>query len=585
MRMSRLFSQTLRDTPANTDTISHQLLLRAGFIRQLGSGIYSYLPLAKRSLNKIEHIMHQEMTGIGGQEVQMPVVQPADIWKETGRWYQIGTEMGRFTDKSGHDMVLAMTHEEAVADIVRREVRSYRQLPALIYHIQTKWRDDPRPRAGLIRVREFTMLDSYSLDADWAGLDTQYNAHSEAYNRIFRRCGLPTVSVKADTGMMGGRLSHEFMYLSLIGEDTIMLCRQCGYTANRQVATLRKPTADPVAALPLTKVATPGITTITDLCRFLNIQAAATAKAVFMMASCIENDAQVNKFIFAVVRGDMEVNETKLANAVKARDLRPATDSEIRSIGAVPGYGSPIGVHDAIVVVDEAITVSPNLVAGANAEGFHVLNVNYGRDFKANIIADIAMARDGDLCPECGASLESSRGVEVGNIFQLGTRYSEAMHCLYQDADGDDKPVIMGSYGIGLGRLLACIAEEHHDDMGLCMPLSVAPYHVHLIALKGDAKTEQLADQIYMKLQAGGIEVLYDDRGERPGVKFMDADLIGLPLRITVGERALARGGVELKHRRNKASEIVPIESIDDCVNAELGMLWKNLTSVEMRNL
>lgn len=298
-----------------------------------------------------------------------------------------------------------------------------------------------------------------------------------------------------------------------------------------------------------------------------------------MIASCIENDEQVAKFVFAVVRGDMEVNETKLANAVKARDLRPATDSEIRSIGAVPGYGSPIGLQGATVVVDDAIISSPNLVAGANIEGIHLLNVNYGRDFKADVIADIALARAGDLCTKCGTELDSSRGVEVGNIFQLGTRYSEAMGCMYQDADGNDRPVVMGSYGIGVGRLLACIAEEHHDDMGLCLPVSVAPYHVHLIVLKGDAKTELLAEQVYLTMQAGGIEVLYDDRNERPGVKFMDADLIGLPLRITVGERALVRGGVELKHRRNKASAVVPIESIDDSVNAELSTLWHNLIS------
>ncbi|HEY6041529.1 MAG TPA: proline--tRNA ligase, partial [Anaerolineae bacterium] len=392
MRMSQLFSQTLRNAPSEAEVVSHQLLVRAGFIRQLGAGIYSYLPLAKRALTKIENIMRSEMNAIGGQEITMPVIHPADLWKETGRWYQVGSEMGRFKDRGEHDMALAMTHEEVVTDLARKEIRSYKQLPQLIYHIQTKWRDDPRPRAGLIRVREFTMLDSYSLDADEAGLDAQYRAHYQAYFNIFNRCALPAVTVKADVGMMGGSLSHEFMYLTPIGEDTLLLCDHCGYTANRQVARFQKPRPDAEDRLPLETIATPHCATIDELARFLNVPKAKTAKAVFVVARLLETDRE--QFIFAVVRGDMEVNETKLANAVRARELRPAREDEIRAVGAVPGYASPMGIsNEALVIVDDLIPHAPNLVAGANRDGFHALNVNYGRDYNAAIIADITVAQ------------------------------------------------------------------------------------------------------------------------------------------------------------------------------------------------
>ena len=425
MRMTRLFSQTLREAPGDAEVISHQLLVRAGFIRQLGAGIFSYLPLARRSLTKIENIMREEMDRIGGQEMTMPVVHPADLWQATGRWYQIGSEMGRFKDKTDHDMVLAMTHEEVVADLARSIVRSYRQLPALIYHIQTKWRDEPRPRAGLIRVREFTMLDSYSLDADSDGLARQYDAHYQAYFRIFDRCGLPVIAVKSDTGMMGGKLAHEYMYLTDIGEDTLILCdgmpgsagHGCGYTANRQVAAFRKEAPPAEAPLPIEKVATPHTTTIADLAVFLGVPEAKTAKAVFLMAELPHPNLPPSprggsrqgeaKFVFAVIRGDMEVNETKLANAVKAKALRPATEAEIRAVGATPGYASPVGLRNVLVVADDLIPQSPNLVAGANEDGYHLLNVNYGRDYTAAIICDIAAARDGDACAQCGSPLRT----------------------------------------------------------------------------------------------------------------------------------------------------------------------------------
>jgi len=579
--MSQLFGQTLRDAPAEAEIPSHQLLLRAGFIRQLAAGIFSYLPLAKRALTKIEDILREEMNAIGGQEMTMPVVHPAEIWQETERWYQIGSEMGRFKDKNERDMVLAMTHEEVVADIVRKEVQSYRQLPRLIYHIQTKWRDDPRPRAGLIRVREFTMKDSYTLDMDWEGLDRQYRNHYQAYFNIFHRCGLSVIAVRSDVGMMGGKLAHEYMYLTPIGEDTLLLCDNCGYAANRQIARFRKPIAEPEAMLPAEPVATPDAKTIEDLANFLGVSKARTAKAVFMIASIPEGQDSVDKFVFAVVRGDMDVNETKLANALKAKELRPATEEEILAVGAVPGYASPVGLKGALVVVDDAIPNSPNLVAGANREGYHTRNVNLGRDYEADIVTDIASAQEGDACPECGGSLHTVRGVEVGNIFKLGTRYSDAMGCTFLDKDGLEKPVIMGSYGIGSGRLLACVAEEHHDEHGLIWPVSVAPYHVHLVVLagRGSSESRDAAEALYEELLSEGIEVLYDDRDESPGVKFNDADLIGLPIRLTVSERAAQQGGVEFKRRDSQEKQILSQAEVVSFVKDEVARMLAEIAT------
>lgn len=557
--MSQLFGCTLREPPADAQVASHQLLVRAGFIRQLGAGIFSYLHLARRSMTKIENILRDEMNAIGGQEITMPVVHPADVWKETGRWYEIGAEMARFYDKNDRDMVLAMTHEEVVASLVRTEIQSYKQLPRLLYHIQTKWRDDPRPRAGLIRVREFTMKDSYSLDTDWEGLDVQYRAHYQAYLNIFHRCGLSVVAVRSDVGMMGGKMAHEFMYLAPIGEDTILICDGCGYTANRQIARFQKPAPVEEKVKPIEKVTTPGVTTIESLAEFLGVPESRTAKALFRMATVREGQGDVEKFVFAVVRGDMEVNETKLANALKAKSLRPARDEEIRAIGAIPGYASPIGIEHAIVVVDDLIPASPNLVAGANDEGYHLLNVNYGRDYRAGLVADLTVAEEGHACPECGAAMRSSKGVEVGNIFKLGTRYSESMGCTFVDRDGQARPVIMGSYGIGVGRLLACVAEEYHDEQGLTWPVTVAPYQVYVVALQGG---EEAAERLYADLRSANVEVLYDDRDERAGVKFNDADLIGIPIRLTVGKRSLEAGGVEVKLRRSAERSIVGLADI-----------------------
>jgi len=415
---------------------------------------------------------------------------------------------------------------------------------------------------------EFTMKDAYSLDSDEEGLDRQYRALYRAYFRVFARCGLPTVAVGADVGIMGGNLAHEFMYLSSVGEDTILLCDGCGYTANRQVAEFRKPVAEPEERKPVERVATPRTNTIESLTRLLGVPKSRTAKAVFMVATVGEEE----RFVFAVVRGDMELNETKLANAVGAGALRPARMEEIRAVGAEPGYASPVGLQDVLVVADDAVASSPNLVAGANEEGFHLLNVNHGRDFEADVVADVAAAEQGSACPQCGAPMRAERGVEVGNIFKLGTRYAEAFGTYFLDRDGKRKPVVMGSYGIGVGRLLACIAEEHRDEDGLVWPVSVAPYHVHLVASDDEA-----ASGLYEELRSAGVEVLYDDRRESLGTKFKDADLIGAPIRLTFTPRSLENGGVEVKLRRETGSHVVPVEEIVATVREKISALEREV--------
>ncbi|MDY4889340.1 MAG: proline--tRNA ligase [Sphaerochaetaceae bacterium] len=549
MRMSELFSRTLREAPNGADCKGYEYLLRAGFIKQLAAGVFDLLPMGLRSIRKVEAIVRDEMEKIGAQEVLMPLVNPGDIWKETGRFYSIDREMSRFKDRNDRDMVLAMTHEEAATDMARAEVDSYKRLPQLFFQIQTKWRDDPRPRAGLIRVREFTMKDSYSFDKDQEGLEKVYKAHYDAYFRIFHRCGLPVVAVGSDSGMMGGKVAHEYMYLAPIGEDTIITCDKCGYTANRQVARFTKK-CHQEEMKKIEKVSTPDAKTIDDLCSYLKIKPEMTAKSLFMIGAFINdrNGKEEDKLIIGVIRGDMDIEENKLQNACKANSLRPAREEEIVANGVIPGFGSPIGASkNVVVVVDDSVSGSSNLVAGANESGFHYLNTNFGRDYDG-IVADIASAATGYACPECGAPLTCSKGVEVGNIFQLGVRYSEAMGCYFQDEQGVRKPVIMGSYGIGIGRLLACLAEEYNDDNGLALPVSVAPYQVQLVSL---VKDEAIAEKMYSDLQNAGIEVLFDDRKESPGVKFSDADLIGLPVRLTLGNRSLKEGKVEMKLRSN----------------------------------
>ena len=586
MRMSRLFSQTLREAPADAEVASHILLLRAGYVRQLASGIFSYLPLAQRSMTQIENLIRAEMDAIGGQEITMPVVHTADIWKETGRYHEIDAELTRFTDRGNREMVLAMTHEEIVADLVRKEIKSYRQLPQLVYQIQTKWRDDPRPRSGLLRVREFTMKDSYSLDADEAGLLTQYRAHYQAYFNIFHRCGIPTIAVLADPGMMGGKVSHEYMYLTPVGEDTIVHCDGCGYSANGQVAAFAKGAAAEEAPAEKEKVATPDAATIEDLARFLDVPESRTAKAVFLMGrfrtegESGEAGGEEERLVLAVIRGDMEVNETKLANAAQAMALRPAQEEEIVAAGAVAGYASPMDLSPAVVIIaDDSAAQSPNLVSGANESGYHVRNVNYGRDWQALVVTDIAAARAGDACSVCGAALQTSRGVEVGNIFQLGTRFTDALGAGFLDENGKAQPVIMGSYGIGVGRLLACVAEHYHDDAGLVLPVTIAPYAVHLVSLaKADGDARTAADTLYEELSSRGVEVLYDDRRENPGVKFNDADLIGCPVRITVGDRGLKKGIMEVKLRRDEGKgDEVPVDDMAGHVETQLAALRQEI--------
>ena len=566
MRLSHLFFTTLRDDPADAEMPSHRLLVRAGYVRQLGSGIYSLLPLGFRVAKRVEQVIREEMDRIGCQEMEMPVVHPADLWKQTGRWYQIGPEMARFKDRGGRDMVLAMTHEEVVADLLRDLVKSYRQLPMMVYHFQTKWRDEPRSRGGLMRVREFVMKDSYTCDLDDAGLDVAYELHYEAYTRIFERLGLRAIAVASDVGMMGGSGAHEFMVLNSFGEDVLVLCETCGYSANRQVAKVRFSEPPAAPPLPLEEVATPGTATIADLAAFLGISPEETAKATFF----VDGD---ERLITAIVRGDIEVNETKLANATGVRALRPAQADEIKAAGMEPGYGSPIGARGAFVLVDELVARSSNLVAGANREGFHYRNVNVGRDFTPDLVADVANAREGDGCPTCGAPVILRNGIEVGNIFKLGTKYTSALGATYLGEDGMAHPIVMGSYGIGVGRALACVVEAHHDAKGIAWPAEVAPYAAHLVTLSAakDPRVTEIAERLHDRARDAGREVLWDDRDESPGVKFTDAELLGMPLIVTISPRSLAAGGAEVTVRSTGERTIEPLETVEARLLAQAG--------------
>jgi prolyl-tRNA synthetase len=561
MRLSRLFFATLRDDPSDAEMVSHRLLVRAGYVRQLGSGIYSLLPLGFRVTQRVEQVIREELDRIGGQEMEMPVVHPADLWRETGRYDAIGPEMARFRDRAGRDMVLAMTHEEVVADLLRDIVRSYRQLPLILYHFQTKFRDEPRSRGGLIRVREFVMKDSYSCDRDEAGLDVAYRAHYEAYERIFRRLGLETVAVSSDVGMMGGSQAHEFMVLNPFGEDTLVICEACGLAANQQVARGPKPEPAAEAEQPLEEIATPGTTTIASLASFLRVGPERTAKAAFFVTGD-------GRLVTAIVRGDFEVNETKLVNAIGAQSgIRPAQVEEIRARGMEPGYGSPIGATDTLVVVDDLVARSPNLVAGANREGFHLRNVNVPRDFVPDLVTDIVNVREGDPCPACGAAIVLRNGIEVGNIFKLGTKYTAALGATFLDEAGERHPIVMGSYGIGLGRNVACIVEAHHDDRGIAWPAEVAPYAAHLVAIGAarEPRVVEVADRLHDLAAAAepDREILYDDRDESPGVKLTDAELLGMPTILTVSPRSLAAGGVEMTDRASGERTTISIEAAE----------------------
>lgn len=593
MRMSKLFFQTLREAPADADVRSHNLMLRAGLVRQVGAGIFEYLPIGLRVKKKIEAIMRDEMNAIEGQEIVMPVVQPAALWKRSGRWYEIGDDLAKLTDRGGRELVLAMTHEEVITELAGGVLNSYRQLPMMLYQIQTKFRDEPRPRAGLIRVREFTMKDAYSFHADYASLDEYYPHVYQAYFNIFGRAGLEVIAVESDSGMMGGTMAHEFMALTEVGEDTLMLCDDCGYKANRQVATFIKSSGEEGEAetpLPLEEVSTPGTDSIAALADFLEVPQSRTAKALFLVATVGEEGEEKEQFVFVVVRGDMELNETKLTNALKARQLRPALLAEIRAIGAEPGYGSPVGIRkdDVLLVVDDLIPGSPNLVAGANREGWHYRNVNCGRDYEPDMVLDVVAAAAGHPCPVCGAGLRSERGVEVGNTFKLGTKYSESMGASFLDEEGESAPMVMGCYGIGSGRLMASVIEKNNDENGILWPVTIAPYQLYLasLATRRTPGVTEVSERIYAELVEAGFEVLYDDRDERAGVKFNDADLLGIPLRLTVGNRGIKNGVAELKLRSSEASHEVALGDIVDqvqkAVDAETSRILDSLVTEPM---
>jgi prolyl-tRNA synthetase len=569
--------ETVRETAGEGEVAGHTLLVRAGYVQQLSAGVFSFLPLGQRVVRKVEAILRAEMEAIGGQEVTMPVVHPAELWQETGRWYDIGPEMVRFRDRAGRDLVLAMTHEEVVADIARKQIRSYRQLPRVLFQIQTKYRDEPRPRGGLLRTREFVMKDAYSLHASVEDLDRYYPSMHAAYARIFQRCGLRALAVQSDVGTMGGSMAHEFMYLSPVGEDTVAVCPTGDYSANRQVAHFRKVTPVAEAPLPVERVRTPETRTIAALAALLGIPATRTAKATFFIANG-------ERLIFAVVRGDMDVNETKLSAAVGAGDLRPARVDELDGTGIVPGFASPVGIRGATVVVDDLVSTSPNLVAGANEEGMHLLNTNVPRDYVPDITADIADVYEGAPCPVCGSPLSLKRAAEVGNIFKLGTKYTEALGATFLDESGTATPIVMGSYGIGVGRLIACLAEEHRDRDGLVWPLSVAPFEVYLAGLDlEDGDVLDCTESLYRELLDAGIEVLYDDRRERAGVKFKDADLLGMPIRVTVSRRTVAADAVEIGVRGGEGRRTVPRSEARLAVSSELGTLRAALPSTLTR--
>ncbi|MEL6253070.1 MAG: proline--tRNA ligase [Bacteroidota bacterium] len=580
MKFSNLFGRTLRDDQREADVVSHNLLLRAGYVRQLASGIFSYLHFGQKSMKKIEAIIREEMDAIGGDEIVMPIVHPAEIWQQTGRWYDIDESMVRFKDRGDRDMVLAMTHEEVVATLASKEIETYKQLPKLVYQVYTKFRDEVRSRGGLIRVREFTMKDSYSLDRDMQGLQQQYTAHYEAYFRIFRRAGLPSVAILSDTGMMGGRKAHEYMYLTPIGEDTIFICEESGYMANKEIAAFRK-TYKKELPKEIKKVLTPEKSTIADLAEFLEVKEEDTAKIVFFFGNVQGED----KLIVAVVRGDMEANPNKIQNILGAKGMRVASSEEITAVNAVPGYASPIGIdrEKAIVIVDDWIANSNNLVTGANEPNYHYLNSCYGRDYKADSIGDIVSAYEGAPCPvsEGDYKLKSVRGIEIGNIFQLGTRYTSAMGAFYNDIDGKAKPIFMGSYGIGVGRMLACLAEEHNDEQGLYLPISIAPYEVIIVGLLDNEEVETAAEELYRDLRAEGIEVIYDNRDSKSasaGVKFRDAELIGIPIRLTASKRSLKEGAFELKMRRGEGKgELIPQDKVVEEVKKRIMELHVNL--------
>jgi len=563
MRFSRLLGKTLKEAPSDADCASHQLLVRAGMIQQVATGVYSFLPLGWRVLKKIEDIIRGEMDSAGGQELMMPSLQPIELWEKSGRLPSFDKTLFIVTDRKEHRLAIGPTHEEVITDLVRRSVQSYRDLPQLLYQIQNKFRDEPRPRGGLLRVREFIMKDLYSFDIDEDALDESYAKMVQAYKNIFARCGLPAVMVEADSGAIGGKASHEFMLIAQSGEDQIIYCTQCGYAANAEKATSVKTSAPVAKSLAVEEVSTPGMTTIEEVANFLGIGAEQTLKSVFYVAD--------GKVIFVVIRGDLGVNEVKLKNLLTCSDLHMATEAETREAGLVAGYASAINLKGYRVLADDSVKLGGNFVAGANKPDTHLKNVNYPRDFKVDTVADIAVAREGDQCPKCNSILRSQQGIEVGHVFKLGTFLSERLGAYYLDKDGASKPITMGCYGIGVGRLLAAAVEQNHDDKGIIWPLPIAPFQVCLCPLKiDDPAVMQAAEKLYPELISAGIEVLLDDRPESPGVKFNDADLIGIPLRIVISTRTLKTNSVELKWRKDAQAQMQPLEGLTEAINSLL---------------
>ncbi len=555
MRISKLFSKTTREIPADADSIGHQLAVRAGLINQLAAGIYSYLPLGWRALVKIEAIFRDEMDKAGGQELHLPVLSPYELWVTSGRDRIMNDVLFHLLDRRERKLTLGPTHEEVITSLAARYVQSYRDLPLMLYQIQVKFRDEPRPRSGLIRAREFSMKDAYSFDIDDAGLDVSYQKIRQAYFNIFKRCGLEVMVVEADSGAIGGKDSNEFMVITETGEDEIICCTKCDYAANAEKAVSVKEKSADEKPLPIEEVATPGKKTIEELAAFLKIPASRTAKAVFYLAD--------GQFVFGVIRGDLPVNEIKLKNQLHCNDLRMATEEEVKARGIVAGSASPVGLKGIKIIADDSISSSPNLVAGGNKPDTHLKNVNYRRDFKADIVADIAGARAGEKCVKCGAGLTSKRGIEAAHIFKLGTIYSTKFNANYVDENGNSHPIVMGCYGFGPSRLLGAAIEQHHDDKGIIWPVSIAPYHVYLCPLYDkDSKVAEVAERLYNDLTAAGVEVLFDDRNESAGVKFNDADLIGLPFRIIVSPRTLEKDSVEFKKRTEETVDVIPIKEI-----------------------
>jgi prolyl-tRNA synthetase len=564
MRFTRLLTKTLRTDPPEAETASHRLMLKAGLIHQVASGVYSYLPLAWRSLRKLENIIREEMDAAGAQELMMPSLQPVELWEHTGRKAAFGDNLFSLQDRRGRPMVLAPTHEEVVTGIVKAHVQSYRDLPLILYQIQTKFRDELRPRAGLVRVREFDMKDAYSFNADDASLDESYQAMAQAYSNIYRRSGLPVLMVEADSGAIGGKDSHEFILPAASGEDTVIVCPGCGYAANAEkaVATCVKLPDEPEQ--PLEEVSTPGVKTIAGLAEFLGIPEEKTFKAVFYMAD--------GELAFVTIRGDLAVNEVKLRNVLHSNQLRLAGDDEVRAAGLVAGSASAIGLTGVKRVADRSITQGSNFVVGANKPDTHLRGANYPRDFQVDIMADIALAQPGQLCTQCGHGLEATRGIEVGHIFKLGTFFTESMAALYLDRDGQQQPMTMGCYGIGVGRLLAAAIEQNHDERGIVFPAPLAPYQVHLVGLNlAQEDVAAAADGLYRDLWEQGIETLYDDRPDQAaGVKLNDADLMGLPVRLVVSPRNLGKGVVEVKGRQETEAVTVPADQVVATVRQRL---------------